>query len=104
MNKKMKPKIVMVGICPNCGAEVTRNYPIDAGVCTCKNPDVALVPLKPAVVLSNREYGKFEKIAELSGVTVTQLVNGLLKEAAEQKLRDLKLLPEVTVTVSKYGG
>ena len=100
MNKKLEAKLLMVGRCPSCGAEVTRKYPIDITVCTCKNPDVVLVPLKPVINLSNREYAKFSKIAELAGVSVEALVNRLLKESAKQKLRELKPLPDLVVTVN----
>jgi len=104
MNKKMKPKIVMVGRCPRCGAEVTRKYPIDLGVCTCKNPDVVEVPLKPVVELSNRQYRFFERVANFAGLTVEELVNCYLIEAASEKLRILQQvpqsLPELVLTVS----
>jgi hypothetical protein len=104
MTKRRKTKIEMVGVCPNCGAKLTRTYPIDAAVCLCKNIDVVLVSLAPVFNLSDAEYAKFQRLSELSGVTVEKLFNELMKEAARYELRQWKLFPQVVVSVSKCGG
>jgi hypothetical protein len=100
-NKKVR--FVMVGTCPVCGEEFTRQPPVDAAACTCTMPeaDAVLVPLKPAIALSNREYAKFQRTAELAGVSVEQLVNELLVEGAKEKLNALQPFPQLTVTTRR---
>jgi hypothetical protein len=103
-DENMKPKIVMFGTCPNCGKEYQRKLPADAAACTCGNPDAVLVPLVPVLDLPSTLYKSYSKIAELAGVSVEQLVNELLTEAAReyvQKLEALKALPSLTVTVKR---
>jgi hypothetical protein len=100
-NKKVR--LVMVGTCPRCGKEHVRKPPVDAAACTCTMPeaDAVLVPLKPAIALSNREYAKFQRTAELAGVSVEQLVNELLVEGAKEKLNALQPFPQLTVTTRR---
>jgi hypothetical protein len=106
LSKKREVEIIMVGRCPKCGEEHKRKYPIDAAACTCTIPesDATLVELKPVVNLSNRQYKRYEKIAKAANVSVVALVNGLLMEAAKQKLKDLKPLPTLVVTITRCGG
>jgi hypothetical protein len=106
----MKVRFVMIGTCPNCGEEFIRKPPVDAAVCLCTVkaaekqglnplPEPIVIPLKPAIALSNREYAKFSRIAELASVSIEQLINGLLTEGAKEKLKELKPLPSIVVTV-----
>jgi hypothetical protein len=101
----MKIRFVMIGNCPKCGKEHVRKPPVDATVCTCKNPDAVLVPLQPALVLSSREYAKLLKISKLSGVPLKDLVNAALEEAAKRKLEALNLtsqrFPQIAVTTRR---
>lgn len=94
----MKPKLIMVGACPYCGKEYERSPPVDAAACLCKSPDAVLVPLVPAFVLPSSLYKRYARIAELAGVSVERLVSEMLKEAARQKLKEMKSLPQITVT------
>ena len=95
--KRYKAKLVMAGQCPHCGKEYARKPPVDAAACG--NPDSILVPLKPTLVLSKREYAKFSAIAELAAMPLEDLVSELMEEAAKQKLEELKAFPSVVVTV-----
>jgi hypothetical protein len=85
-----KIRYVMVGSYPNCGEEYVRKSPANAAVCTCRNPDATLVPLKPALVLPTSIYKRYAKIAELTEVSVERLINAELEEAARQKLASLR--------------
>lgn len=96
MDKKVK--LVMIGTCPNCGKELKRKLPVDLAVCECRNPDVVAVPLSPALLLPNRVYAKWSKIAALANIDTEMLINKVLEEAARRKLRELKPLPQITIT------
>lgn len=99
----MKPEIVMIGNCPKCSREHVRKPPVDAAACPCTIPeaDATLVPLQPAVALSNAEYAKFEKIAAEANVSVEALVNRLLVEGAREKLKAVQPLPSIVTTAVK---
>jgi hypothetical protein len=101
MNVKMKAKLVMIGQCPECSKKYVRVPIVDAAACTCGNPDAVLVPLEPALILSASLYKRYAKIAELTGVSVEQLINALLEEAAKRKLEKLKALPNIIVTTKR---
>ncbi len=78
-------KLIMVGQCPNCGAEVASRFPFEIGLCRCKNSPVE-VPLQLAIIPAKRIMEKIEQVSSLSGVPVEKLVNAMLKEASKQFL------------------
>ena len=99
---ELKPKLVMVGVCPHCGKEYQRESPVDAAACLCGNPDAVLVPLQPALIVSARTYKQLSKIAKLANIPLEDFVSKLLDAAAEEKLKEYKPFPNMTVTVK--GG
>ena len=78
-------KLIMVGTCPNCGAEVVSRYPFEVGICRCSNPAVE-ISLKPVLELSGKLLDRVQRIADLSGIPLEKLVNSLLLEAGKAVL------------------
>ena len=81
-------KLIMVGTCPNCGAQVVSRYPFEIGECKCENPHVQ-VTLEPALLLPPRYRRKLEQASKHSGIPMERLLDALLKEASAQLLRGL---------------
>jgi hypothetical protein len=89
----MKARYVAVGVCPNCGKEFVRPPICTAAACDCSS--VTEVPLHPAVILPSRLHAKLKKVADMAGVSITDFVNAMIKEAAERKLKELKITYEL---------
>ena len=70
-------KLIMVGVCPECGAQVTSRYPFQIGECRCKNPPVE-VHLKLAIIPAERHIKKLREIAEFRKTSIKKLVIELL--------------------------
>lgn len=71
-------RYVAYGRCPECGKEVIREPECTLAMCTCKNNPVE-VPLQPTVLLRDPTLKRFEKTADLLGVSLEKLVNGILE-------------------------
>ena len=83
---KRSLRYVAYGECPNCGAQIIRQYDCTVGVCDCKNPYVE-VPLKPTMLFraNSRLYRKIEKIAEMVGVSVEAFVTKIFDLALDNE-------------------
>jgi hypothetical protein len=96
---KAKIRYVAVGECPRCHQQFIRPPECTAAVCDCLNPNPTVIPLSPALLLPASIYKRYAEIAELAEVSVEVLVNAVLEEAAKKKLKELKSLPNLVVTV-----
>jgi len=89
----MKTRYVAVGVCPNCGKEFVRPPVCTATACDCSS--VTEVPLHPAVILPSRLHKRLKHVADLAGISVADFINAVIGEAAEQKLKELKISYEL---------
>jgi len=81
-----KVRLIAIGTCPKCQAEIIRPSECTDGFCTCSNP-YTLVPLKPTLIVPEKLLELYEKIAELAGVSVEELVNKVLEAGIEEWMK-----------------